>query len=146
MPGAKLALGALVASATVAATLALSACSSRQALCAPLHENITLVANGEQARSSDSYSMHVGRRRAHAEITRGDFRGSWSVEQIRDCLGPEWTETHSVVDGAARGESWVFARSGFPMVMYVQTHNARARDLEARVVIEPLRVASPDDG
>jgi hypothetical protein len=129
--------------------VALSACSPGQAsdetLCRPLRDNIDAVAANGVRRVSDTFHVEVGVTRGpEVRVDRGDFAGSWTIEQIRACLGPEWVETHDIASGAGRGEAWVFVRAGGPMLIYMQEHRqsdgTSQRELDVRVMIEPASV------
>jgi hypothetical protein len=144
---AKVSIRALAETTAIAVlTVALSACSPGQAsdetLCRPLRDNIDAVAASGVGRVSDTFHMDVGvTRGSEVRVVRGDFAGSWTIEQIRGCLGPEWVETHDIARGAGRGEAWVFVRNGGPMLIYTQEHRqsdgSSQRELDARVMIDP---------
>ena len=139
---AKLAIGVVVVTA-LGALLAVAPWQPRDSLCTALVENIETVARTGVWRTSDLFHVEVGATRPReTRVVRGDFSGSWAVDQIRGCLGVEWTENHNIATAAAQGESWVFVRAGGPMVIYTQSirqpNTSLRTELEARVVIEPI--------
>jgi hypothetical protein len=69
-------------------------------------------------------------------LREGDFAGAISLDGIRECLGSDWTETHASAQYQSYGDAWVFARSGQPLVLYVQSRSDQYRRVEMKIIIE----------
>lgn len=114
----------------------------REPGCAPLLHNIELVAANGVRRESDLYDVELADTHGGAlsDVTPGDFAGAWTAEEVRNCLGEGWSESHHTARAGALGQAWVFFRRGFPTVTYVQSYRNTAgegREVRARVVIDP---------
>lgn len=108
---------------------------AHSAECAALRANVDMVLRGDAvARASDTFVLEGRGRRSRLTVQRGDFSGALSIDELRACLGPQWTETHAGAQAARRGDAWVFVRPGWPMILYVEGRSRRR--LETRILIE----------
>jgi len=106
--------------------------------CAELLENIELVRSGREARRISNALTFENRLAAAPSVSRrdGDFAGAISLDGIRECLGPAWTETHASAQYRSYGDAWVFSRAGEPLVLYVQSRSDQYRRVEMKIIIE----------
>jgi hypothetical protein len=106
--------------------------------CAELRENVGLVQSGAERRRVSRGLVFAETRRfgISARMTDGDFSPPPTIDEVRTCLGPDWTETHVAAQAQAYGDAWVFSRPGAPLVMYVQSRTERYGRVEMKIIVE----------
>jgi hypothetical protein len=132
----------LALSAGVVAIMALIVAApwrgAQNTACVELLQNVELVQSGQASRRiSHTTTFRQGLRGTpRIGLREGDFAGAISLDGIRECLGSDWTETHASAQYQSYGDAWVFARSGQPLVLYVQSRSDQYRRVEMKIIIE----------